>query len=345
MNFLTDQQRSELRAKHKLERDRRICDRIKAVLLFDKGWSYEEIAEALLLTEGAIRNHIKEFVAENKLIPRGGGSSEKLSEKESRLLEQHLQEHTYLYVKDIAAYVYHRWQKTYTVSGMRAWLRRHNFTYKKPTLVPGKCDPERQAEWLAEYENLKSHLPPKETICFIDGVHPTHNVQTAYGWMKKGESKTISANTGRSRLNLTGALDILNHHVHIREDKTLNASSTVAFFQQLEEAYPTMNKIHVFCDNAPYYRNKEVTGYLKTSKIQLHFLPPYSPNLNPIERLWKWMKESVVYNTYYEEFEAFKEAVLGFFDTLNGLAPDSEFGMRFRSRVRDKFRVIHPYQM
>lgn len=345
MNFLTNQQRSELRAQHKLERDRRICDRIKAVLLFDKGWSYEEIAEALLLTEGAIRNHIKEFIAENKLIPKGGGSREKLSKKESRLLEKHLQEHTYLYVKDIAAYVYHRWKKTYTVSGLRLWLRRHNFTYKKPTLVPGKCDPERQEKWLAEYENLKANLSPNETICFIDGVHPTHNVQTAYGWMKKGESKTIFANTGRSRVNLTGAIDILNHYVHIREDKTLNASSTIAFFQQLEEAYPTMNKIHVFCDNAPYYRNKEVTGYLKMSKIQLHFLPPYSPNLNPIERLWKWMKECVVYNTYYEEFEAFKEAVLGFFNTLNALAPDSELGMSFRSRVRDKFRVIRPYQM
>jgi transposase len=105
VSILNNQQRSELRARHKLERDRRVCDRIKAVLLYDKGWSYERIAEALLLSEGAIRNHIEEFQEQNKLIPEGGGSSEKLSENQSKILEAHLRQHTYLYVKDIAAYI------------------------------------------------------------------------------------------------------------------------------------------------------------------------------------------------------------------------------------------------
>jgi len=57
-----------------------------------------------------------------------------------------------------------------------------------------------------------------------------------------------------------------------------------------------MSKIHIFCDNARYYRNKSVQAYIENSKVKLHFLPPYSPNLNPIERLWKWMKERVMYN-------------------------------------------------
>jgi hypothetical protein len=75
VSILNNQQHSELRARHKLERDRRVCDRIKAVLLYDKGWSYERIAEALLLSEEAIRNHIEEFQEQNKLTPEGGGSS------------------------------------------------------------------------------------------------------------------------------------------------------------------------------------------------------------------------------------------------------------------------------
>jgi transposase len=342
MAFLTDQQRAELRAQHKQQRDRRICDRIKAVLLFDKGWSCEQIAEALLISEGAIKNHMSEFQAENKLIPKGGGSAEKLTETQSKALSAHLQEHVYLYVKDIAAYIYSVWKISYTISGLRNWLRRHNFSYRKPSLVPGKANAKDQEAWLAEYEKLKLNLLSTETICFTDGVHPTHNVQPAYGWIKKGEPKSIPSTSGRSRLNIAGAIDILNHRVHIREDKTLNASSTIAFFQQLEAAYPTMDKIHVFCDNASYYKNKEVHGYLERSKLVLHFLPPYSPNLNPIERLWKWMKEVVVYNTYYEEFMAFKDAVMGFFNQLNASPPDCEFGRRFRSRIRDKFRVVTP---
>jgi transposase len=84
-----------------------------------------------------------------------------------------------------------------------------------------------------------------------------------------------------------------------------------------------------------------VSEYLKTSKVRLHFLPPYSPNLNPIERLWKWMKERVIYNTYYAEFEDFKLAVFGFFATLSTLAADSVLGQAFRSRVRDRFRPVN----
>lgn len=340
MNFLDDTERARLRIQHKHERDGRVRDRIKAVLLYDKGWSFQQIAEALLLSDEAIRNHIEEYKASKKLRIESGGSQEKFSNKQSRQLEAHLQEHTYLYVKDIVVYVQITFNITYTIHGMRSWLQRHGFSYKKPAVVPGKANEQQQKEWIAEYEKLRAKLSPDETICFIDGVHPTHNVQPAYGWIKKGVRKEIPANSGRSRLNLSGAVDIISHRVIFQADQTLNADATIAFFQKIEAAYPDKNKIHVFCDNARYYKNKLVQGYLESSKIALHFLPPYSPNLNPIERLWKWMKERVIYNTYYPEFDEFKSAVLGFFILISYLPPDSELGQCFRSRVRDKFRPI-----
>ena len=61
MIFLSDAERAQLKAQHKRERDKRICDRIKAVLLFDKGWSILAIAEALLLSDDAVREHITEY--------------------------------------------------------------------------------------------------------------------------------------------------------------------------------------------------------------------------------------------------------------------------------------------
>jgi transposase len=214
MNFLTDQERDQLKLQHKRERDKRVADRIKAVLLHDRGWSPRQIAEALFITDQAVRDHIEDYKTSQKLAPESGGSEEKLSKEQSA------------------------------------------------------------------------------------------------------------------------------QNVLIQEDQTLNATSTIRFFQKIEEAYPCMQKIHVFCDNAPYYRNKAVKQYLATSKIVLHFLPPYSPNLNPIERLWKWMKERVIYNTYYEHFEDFKGAVIGFFAVLSTLAVESMLGQSLRSRVRDKFRPI-----
>jgi len=340
MICLTDEERNQLKEQHKRERDGRIRDRIKAVLLRDKGWSIATIAEALLLSVDAIREHIVEYEESKKLKPKSGGSIEKLSIEQSAQLEEHLKSHTYLYVKDIVACVSAQFGITYTIHGLRNWLKRHEFSYKKPAIVPGKADRERQEEWLAEYEKLRQGLPKDETICFMDGVHPTHNVQPAYGWIKKGVRKEIPANTGRMRLNLSGVIDIVSHNVLVREDETLNAESTILFFQNVEKAYPTMKQIHVFCDNAPYYRNKMVTNYLETSKISLHFLPPYSPNLNPIERLWKWMKERVIYNTYYPAFDDFRASVLGFFFALSVLDATSVLGQELRSRVRDKFNAI-----
>jgi len=338
--FLNDQEREQLKAQHRRERDKRVCDRIKAILLYDKGWSIPTIAEALFLSDDAIRGHVLEYKESKKLKPDNGGSTEKLSLEQSKQLIEHLREHTYLYVKDIIAYVYAKMKILYTVPGMHSWLKRHGFSYKKPAIVPGKANTEQQQAWIDEYVKLKQGLPADETVCFMDGVHPTHNVQPAYGWIETGTRKEIPANSGRSRLNLSGAIDVVDHKVVIQEDKTLNAAATISFLQKIEEAYPNKKCVHLFCDNAPYYRNKEVTKYLMTSKIQLHFLPPYSPNLNPIERLWKWMKECVIYNTYYQDVEDFRSAVLGFFDALGHLSADSALGQSFRSRVRDKFSPV-----
>ncbi len=339
-NFLTVYERSDLVAQHKKERDKRICDRIKAVLLYDKGWTLMQIAEALLLSDDAIRQHIRDYKESKKLKPENGGSVEKLSLDQSEQLEKYLQEHTYLYIKDILLYVKTVFKIDYTVPGLCNWMHRHGFSYKKPTLVPGKADKERQEKWIEEYEQLKRSLTDGETICFMDGVHPTHNTQVTYGWIKTGLRKEIAANSGRSRLNLSGAVDLLSSKLHVQEDKTLNAESTISFLKKIEDAYPTKDKIHVFCDNARYYRNKSVTSHLQNSKINLHFLPPYSPNLNPIERVWKWMKERVLYNTYYEDFHEFKQAIMSFLENISGLDPTSVFGQEFAGRIRDRFRAI-----
>jgi len=281
-----------------------------------------------------------EYKESKKLKPQSGGSVEKLSLEQSMRLEEHLQEHTYLYVKDIVAYVEATFEITYTVHGLRNWLQRHGFSYKKPALIPGKANKEQQQRWLLEYEKLRREITKEETICFMDGVHPTHNVQPAYGWIKKGQRKEIPSNTGRSRLNLSGAVDVIDHKVLVQEDKMLNADATISFLKKIEKAYPAKKKIYLFCDNARYYRNQSVTKHLKKSKIELRFLPPYSPNLNPTERLWKWMKERVLYNTYYQAFEDFKLAVFGFLEAVSTLSPTSKLGQDFRKRVRDKFRPI-----
>lgn len=76
---LTKLEKEELRIRHRKERDKRICDRIKAVLLYDKGYSLLEIAEILLLSDEVIRKHLEDYHREKKLAPENGGSYSKLN--------------------------------------------------------------------------------------------------------------------------------------------------------------------------------------------------------------------------------------------------------------------------
>lgn len=341
--FLSEEERITLKAQHKKERDKRICDRIKAVLLFDEGWLYPQIAHVLLLSDEAVRQHILDYQSLHKLKPENGGSVSKLNAQQTLKLLDHLQKTTYLYTKDIISYLETTFEVKYTVAGMTGWLKTNNFSYKKPAIVPGKANRQAQELWIKEYEKLKASLPSNETICFIDGVHPTHNTKPTYGWIKKGERKEIPTNTGRQRINLSGAFDIISGRVLINEDITLNAASTISFLDKLVLAYPKADKIHVFCDNAKYYKNREVTRYLTVSKIKMHFLPPYSPNLNPIERLWKFMNEKILYNKYYEKFKDFKYAVLGFLESL--FDPPNDVLEAIKKRITDNFRPMGSFSI
>lgn len=337
LNFLDPSERERLEDQHKYERDGRIRDRIKAVLLYDKGWSYRKIAEALFISPEAARQHTLDYETTRKLSPENGGSSSKLNKSQEKFLLEHLQEHTYLYSKDIVAFVWSEFEVSYTVSGMTQWLKNHGFSYKKPAVVPGKADKEAQQAWIEYYEKLKGNLSEKETICFMDGVHPTHNAKPAYGWIPKGKRKEIPTNTGRQRVNLSGVIDIFSKQVLVQEDETLEAESTIRFLKSIEKAYPDKQKVHLFCDNARYYRNKKVQNFLETSKISMHFLPPYSPNLNPIERLWKLTNELVINNRYYEKFSEFKNSLLSFLRSLSD--PPQDLLNTLESRITDNFRV------
>jgi transposase len=337
-DFLSPEERNKLKLQHKQERDKRICDRIKAVLLADEGWTFQQIAKVLLLSDEAISQQVQDYLASQKLKPENGGSASKLNAEQTKSLLEHLQEHIFLHAKDIAAYVMVTFGIEYTVPGMISWLRMQKFSYKKPAVVPGKANREAQEQWIKEYEELKKNLPENEAICFIDGVHPTHNTKPSYGWIRKGERNEIPTNTGRQRLNLSGAIDIVSRKVLVREDESLNAAATIDFLKMLETAYPSAGSVHVFCDNAKYYRNKQVQEYLVGSKIKMHFLPPYSPNLNPIERLWKFMNERILHNKYYEKFAHFKKAVFGFLGSL--LDPPQDLQEALLRRITDRFHVV-----
>jgi transposase len=86
-------------------------------------------------------------------------------------------------------------------------------------------------------------------------------------------------------------------------------------------------------DNARYYKCKLVNEFLESSKVSLVFLPPYSPNLNLIERLWRVLNRNIIYNKYYEKYEDFKKSVIGFFDNFKDYQEEISRVINFKFQI------------
>jgi transposase len=327
-----------LKQAHRACKDKRAADRIKAVYSLGMGFSVEDVMSILMLDEETLRNYVKRYQSGgiNALITDHYlGSFSKLSAIQLQGLTAHLEQNTYITVEAVIAHVEETYDVLYSVSGMTDLLHRLKFTYKKSKLVPAKADKEKQEHFLKQLEELRASKDKDDPILYMDGVHPQHNTMLAYGWIKKGQDNIIKSNTGRQRININGALDAETHAVITREDERINAQSTIALLEQIEAAYPLAAIIYVICDNARYYRSKLVGQFLETSKIQLIFLPSYSPNLNLIERLWKFMKKKVLYNKYYEKFDVFKQTALVFFENIQ------QYKTELDSLLTNNFRVLN----
>ena len=145
-------------------------------------------------------------------------------------------------------------------------------------------------------------------------MHQIYNNENDYAWQKKGKegTKQVSANTGRRQLNIFWALNPLSYEVtSIITEANCDIESMKVFFSEIRKEYGE-KPITIFLDNARYQRAYETQDHAKNLNITLEFLPPYSPNLNLIERLWKFTKKKCFKNRYYEDFQTFEKTLRDF---------------------------------
>jgi transposase len=335
-NFLTLEERANLKGQHRRERDRRICDRIKAVLLSDDGWTQPMIAKALLLDDQTVGNYLKSYKELGKLKHESGGSTGKLTVHEAKELEIHLETTLYVHIHEICAYVEKTYGKSYTVSGLQSWMHNHGFVYKNPKGIPAKASLEAQEKFVLEYENLMNTTPEDEPILFGDSVHPTQATKLSRGWIKKGKDQYVPTTGARTRVNIAGAINLTTLDVMTRDYDKINSEHIIDFLKYVEGCYPNARKIHLFLDRGPYHTSRETKEYVQNSRIVIHYLPIYSPNLNPIERLWKIMHEYVSNNKFYLKGKEFVDAVKYFFDITVHEIKDI-----IQSRITDNFERLN----
>jgi transposase len=200
-------------------------------------------------------------------------------------------------------------------------------------MLPAKADPDRQARYLAEElePRLAQARAGQRAVFFVDAAHFV--LAPFLGFLWSVTRLFVRAPAGRQRFNVLGALNAVTHELlTVTNDTYITATEVCALLRQVA-ALNLGIPLTVVLDNARYQRCAQVVTLATNLHLELCFLPPYSPNLNLIERLWKFVKKQCLYSTYYTDFAAFKAAIvqcLAQTHTTHRVALDSLLTLRFQ---------------
>lgn len=334
---LSPDEYESIRILYKTTKDKNVATRLNIILLKHKNYAQIEIADILNIDANTVSTWVKKFEASltiaQYLTLNYTSYVGKLSYEFLGKLDDFIEDGAFSDVKPIITSVKDRFNVNYSVSGMTKLMKRLGFSYKQKVALPSKLDTKKQLDFVENYNEIERNLTDKCAIFFMDAVHPQHNTHTLKAWLRKGKTTYISTNSGRNRLNINGLYNPHNQNVIVTYHKTINAQATIELFEKLKEQNPDKTRIYVFADNAKYYVSSILKGYLAQNPvIKLIHLPTYSPNLNLIERLWKYTRKEVINPIYYEQFKDFTQAIHSFFDNIEQHKEQlSQFiGLKFR---------------
>ena len=212
-----------------------------------------------------------------------------------------------------------RYQIQFSERGMRNLFERIGLSYTRPTYTLEKADPEKQEAFRVEFERLKKLFYDEITAILYEDESMIRDYQAIMKtWFPVGKQRIIPTYGKHEGVKLLGYLDYASGKVYVEEHKRYDAQVFLGFLKHVLEQYPE-GKIVMILDNAKIHHAKLLQDFLEKNRdrLELVFLPPYSPNLNKIEELWGWLKDSVINNVFFHCREEIQAAVKKFVDYLN----------------------------
>lgn len=193
---------------------------------------------------------------------------------------------------------------------VRQFLKALGMKRLKVGHLPAKADPDQQQAFLEEklQPRLEEARQGKRHGFFVDAAHFV--LQPFLGFLWCCARVVIPAPSGRQRFNVLAAFHAISRQVMtITNEDSINAESVAALLRKLAATFSEW-PITLVLDNARYQHCQFILGLAAELGIELLFLPPYSPNLNVMERLWKFITKECLYSKYYATFADFKKAIV-----------------------------------
>jgi transposase len=303
--------------------DKRIANRLSALLWADEGRTQQEIADLLGVTARQVRKWLRRFRLHglDALCTLGfHGDPGKLRPAQMERLKDEIATGRFLTAQQICDWVQEFFRVSYSPRGMRNLLHRIGVSYHKASGFFWKADPDKQEEFIRKYERQRKAAGGQKTRrYFVDGCHPVWGVELLYCcWLLVGQRLLVGVGGGRKRLNILGAYcpdDQEYLDLRLTRDN-INGQQFVNLLRQLRSSHPHTERFILYLDNARYYHAEVVQEWLsRHPEFQLEPLPAYSPNLNLIERLWKFLRKKAL-TRWHRSFEELQVAVSAVLDHL-----------------------------
>src|SRR3954454_7319267 len=319
---LTPQQRKDIGDRRRHAPDRRIYQRLSAVLWSGEGRSREEIADLLGVSTRQVGQWFR--ISRNRGLDdlctlHYQGDPGRLGPSQVGRLKQEIQKGVFHNAEQVRNWIETTFGVTYSPSGVKDLLRRIGASFHKVSGFFWKADVEEQKKFVRKHRRHKRQAGPGTRRYFVDACHPVWGVGLLYScWLLVGQRLYVGVGNGRKRLNILGAYCPDDHdYVDLRLTKeNITGERFVKLLEKLRAKHPDTEKFILYLDNARYYSKPCVKEWLAAHpQFHLVFLPAYSPNLNLIERLWKFLRKKAL-NRWHETFEEMQAAVAEFLDRL-----------------------------
>lgn len=279
--------------------------RIKALIAYYKGSSVDLIAECYDVNIKTLKKWINNFETygiEELNDKNKSGRPSKLSEEELEELKEIIetQNQRIWVARHVYSVLINVFNVTYSVKYIPELLKKIGLSFHKAIHNLIKKDSEKRREWVQEKlpKIYKEKIEEGWRIFYQDEVGFQTEGTLGYTWGPKGEKIEIPNYGRHGRVNLIGAFELgAGIFYGILTSFKVNAMRFRRFICHLKREMRT-DKILLICDNASFHKAKWLREWVDTQKewLRIEYLPPYSPDFNPIERFWRWMKKEFIHN-------------------------------------------------